>query len=83
MKQTLFLMASLLLLLTVNSCQSTNNRIANNMKERINTSNAPAAIGPYSQAIDSGHGLIFVSGQLPIDPVTGAIREKDKERDDD
>ena len=76
MKQTLFLMASiLLLLLTVNSCQSTNNRIANNMKERINTSNAPAAIGPYSQAIDSGHGLIFVSGQLPIDPATGSFPE--------
>ncbi len=74
MKQTLFLMASILLL-TVNSCQSTNNRIANNMKERINTSNAPAAIGPYSQAIDSGHGLIFVSGQLPIDPATGAFPE--------
>ena len=75
MKQTLFLMASLLLLLTVNSCQSTNNRIANNMKERINTSNAPAAIGPYSQAIDSSHGLIFVSGQLPIDPATGSFPE--------
>ena len=75
MKQTLFLMASILLLLTVNSCQSTNNRIANNMKERINTSNAPAAIGPYSQAIDSGHGLIFVSGQLPIDPATGSFPE--------
>ena len=43
--------------------------------ERINTSNAPAAIGPYSQAIDSGHGLIFVSGQLPIDPATGAFPE--------
>ena len=43
--------------------------------ERINTSNAPAAIGPYSQAIDSGAGLIFVSGQLPIDPATGAFPE--------
>ena len=75
MKHTFFLMASILLLLTVNSCQSTNNRIANNMKERINTSNAPAAIGPYSQAIDSGHGLVFVSGQLPIDPATGAFPE--------
>jgi endoribonuclease L-PSP, putative len=47
----------------------------NAMKERINTDNAPAAIGPYSQAIDSGHGLIFVSGQLPIDPATGAFPE--------
>ena len=43
--------------------------------ERINTPNAPAAIGPYSQAIDSGHGLIFVSGQLPINPATGAFPE--------
>ncbi|MBQ4221590.1 MAG: RidA family protein, partial [Bacteroidales bacterium] len=31
--------------------------------------------GPYSQAIDSGHGLIFVSGQLPINPATGAFPE--------
>ncbi|MBR6869649.1 MAG: RidA family protein [Bacteroidales bacterium] len=45
------------------------------MKQRINTANAPAAIGPYSQAIDSGHGLIFVSGQLPINPATGAFPE--------
>ena len=45
------------------------------MKTRINTSNAPAAIGPYSQAIDSGAGIIFVSGQLPIDPATGAFPE--------
>jgi len=45
------------------------------MKQRINTDNAPAAIGPYSQAIDSSHGLIFVSGQLPIDPATGAFPE--------
>ena len=39
----------------------------------INTEKAPAAIGPYSQAIDTGAGLVFVSGQLPIDPATGAI----------
>ena len=45
------------------------------MKQRINTNNAPAAIGPYSQAIDSGTGLIFVSGQLPIDPSTGTFPE--------
>ena len=43
--------------------------------ERINTSHAPAAIGPYSQGIDSGHSLVFVSGQLPIDPATGAFPE--------
>ena len=43
----------------------------------INTEKAPAAIGPYSQAIDSGAGLVFVSGQLPIDPATGAFPEGD------
>ena len=41
----------------------------------INTEKAPAAIGPYSQAINSGAGLVFVSGQLPIDPATGAFPE--------
>ena len=41
----------------------------------INTEKAPAAIGPYSQAIDSGTGLVFVSGQLPINPATGAFPE--------
>ena len=41
----------------------------------VSTTAAPAAIGPYSQAIDSGCGLVFVSGQLPIDPATGAFPE--------
>lgn len=41
----------------------------------IQTNNAPAAIGPYSQAIDSGAGIVFVSGQLPINPATGAFPE--------
>lgn len=41
----------------------------------ISTSNAPAAIGPYSQAVDCGSGLVFLSGQLPIDPATGAFPE--------
>ena len=41
----------------------------------ISTLEAPAAIGPYSQAIDSGAGLVFVSGQLPIDPATGTFPE--------
>ena len=41
----------------------------------ISTEKAPAAIGPYSQAIDSGIGLVFLSGQLPIDPATGAFPE--------
>lgn len=40
------------------------------MKHRIQTVSAPAAIGPYSQAIKAG-GLIFASGQIPIDPNTG------------
>ncbi|MBQ7253525.1 MAG: RidA family protein [Bacteroidales bacterium] len=39
----------------------------------VHTEKAPAAIGPYSQAIDSGAGFVFVSGQLPIDPATGAF----------
>ena len=41
----------------------------------ISTNDAPAAIGPYSQAVDSGAGLVFVSGQLPIDPATGSFPE--------
>lgn len=45
-----------------------------NMKA-IQSEKAPAAIGPYSQAIDSGAGIVFVSGQLPIDPATGAFPE--------
>jgi 2-iminobutanoate/2-iminopropanoate deaminase len=40
------------------------------MKEIISTENAPGAIGPYSQAIKTG-GMIFCSGQIPIDPATG------------
>lgn len=36
---------------------------------------APAAIGPYSQAVECGAGLVFVSGQLPIDPSAGAFPE--------
>jgi 2-iminobutanoate/2-iminopropanoate deaminase len=40
------------------------------MKKIISTTNAPAAIGPYSQAIEA-NGMIFLSGMLPIDPATG------------
>lgn len=40
------------------------------MKEAIFTESAPAAIGPYSQAVRAA-GLVFVSGQLPVDPATG------------
>ena len=42
----------------------------------ISTERAPAAIGPYSQAIIAG-GLVFVSGQLPLDPATGEMVEGD------
>jgi 2-iminobutanoate/2-iminopropanoate deaminase len=44
----------------------------NMSKQIINTTNAPAAIGPYSQAVKSGN-LLFVSGQIPIDPATGNL----------
>jgi len=40
------------------------------MNEVISTENAPGAIGPYSQAIKAG-GMVFCSGQIPIDPATG------------
>ena len=44
------------------------------MRQRIQTENAPAAIGPYSQAIKA-NGFVFVSGQIPIDPQTGEFVE--------
>lgn len=40
------------------------------MKKVVSTTQAPAAIGPYSQAIEV-NGMIFVSGQIPIDPISG------------
>lgn len=40
----------------------------------INTTKAPAAIGPYSQAI-AANGLLFTSGQIPVDPTTGLVVE--------
>ena len=45
-------------------------------RERIQTDNAPAAIGPYSQAIKAG-GFVFVSGQIPIDVTTGEFVSND------
>jgi 2-iminobutanoate/2-iminopropanoate deaminase len=42
------------------------------MKEEVKTANAPAAIGPYSQGIKT-NGLIFVSGQIPVNPRDGVI----------
>ena len=44
------------------------------MKQIISTQNAPAAIGPYSQAVRAGD-LLFVSGQIPVDPATGEVVE--------
>lgn len=48
-------------------------------KKIISTSKAPAAIGPYSQAV-VGNGTLYVSGQLPIDPATGIMPEGLKEQ---
>jgi len=44
------------------------------MKKIINTSNAPKAVGPYSQAVEA-NGTLYISGQLPVDPLTGAMPE--------
>ena len=46
------------------------------MKKIIETTNAPAAIGPYSQAVEAG-GILFISGQIPLDPATGKIVDTD------
>ena len=46
------------------------------MNKIIHTENAPAAIGPYSQAVQAGN-LLFVSGQIPVDPATGAFAGED------
>lgn len=45
------------------------------MKNVISTSKAPAAIGPYSQAIETD-GYVFTSGQIPINPATGEVEGK-------
>ena len=45
------------------------------MKKVISTSNAPAAIGPYSQEIETD-GYVFTSGQIPINPATGEVEGK-------
>lgn len=44
------------------------------MKKAIHTHDAPKAVGPYSQAIEA-NGMLFISGQIPIDPATGKIVE--------
>ncbi|MGL5615822.1 MAG: RidA family protein [Sarcina sp.] len=48
-------------------------------KEVISTINAPAAIGPYSQGIKAGN-LLFISGQIPVNPVEGTIPETIEEQ---
>ena len=45
-------------------------------REPISTPNAPAAIGPYSQAVRSG-GTVYLSGQIPLDPATGELVQAD------
>jgi 2-iminobutanoate/2-iminopropanoate deaminase len=44
------------------------------MKKVIHTENAPKAVGPYSQATEK-NGMLFISGQIPLDPTTGKIVE--------
>ncbi|MFC2107347.1 RidA family protein [Bacteroidota bacterium] len=46
------------------------------MKKIINTTKAPAAVGPYSQAVEA-NGMLFISGQIPLDPATGKLVEGD------
>ncbi len=46
------------------------------MKEVISTDKAPAAVGPYSQAIRMGN-MLFAAGQIPLDPATGKVVEGD------
>ena len=46
------------------------------MREAVSTAAAPAAIGPYSQAVRAG-SLVFVSGQIPLDPATGTMVDGD------
>lgn len=46
------------------------------MSRKVHTDMAPAAIGPYSQAIVTGN-LVFTSGQIPLDPETGVLEGKD------
>jgi len=46
------------------------------MRDAVSTDAAPKAIGPYSQAVRSG-SLVFVSGQIPLDPATGVMEDGD------
>jgi 2-iminobutanoate/2-iminopropanoate deaminase len=52
------------------------NNLMFSMKRIISTSNAPSAIGPYSQAVEA-NGMLFISGQIPINPATGKVVDGD------
>lgn len=65
MKTSSFIMAAAMLSMTA-SCSTIKDTPA------VSTTNAPAAIGPYSQAIRSGN-MLFLSGQIPLNPVTGQV----------
>lgn len=54
------------------AAKSDGTRETHAMKRIISTTQAPAAVGPYSQAVDAG-GMVFVSGQIPLDAATGAL----------
>jgi 2-iminobutanoate/2-iminopropanoate deaminase len=43
----------------------------------ISTNTAPTAIGPYSQAVNTGNGLLYTAGQIPLDPSTGELAAGD------
>lgn len=52
------------------------------MRQQISSAGAPAAIGPYSQAVSVTAGkLVFCSGQIPLDPVTGQLVQGDIEKE--
>lgn len=72
------LIAGTVLLLSGCTPKTQNNELLINenqdMKKAISTEKAPAAIGPYSQAIEV-NGFVYASGQLPIDPATGQFPE--------
>ena len=56
-------------------CYSINLKAGDEKMEKIHTDKAPAAVGPYSQAI-AANGMLYTSGQIPLDPQTGAITGK-------
>lgn len=55
---------------------ATSNKISKMDIKIIKTGNAPAPIGPYNQAIQAG-GMLFISGQIALDPATGELKQRD------